>query len=143
MEEIKEMISKFGPDINKIPRVKPNFDGTLETQNIESTCALGGFTPLMYCSLLNDLDVARLLVESGSDIYQTGGPFQENCLHTAARLNSLYVTQYLIEELNMDKTRLDGSGRTALDVADEENLMTDIVPDLAQKAHEVVRLLTD
>ena len=150
MEEIKEMISKFGPDINKIPRVKPNFDGTLETQNIESTCALGGFTPLMYCGLLNDLDVARLLVESGSDIYQTGGPFQENCLHTAARLNSLYVTEYLIEELKMDKERLNSHGQTALDVADEDNeRMKDQEDDdeavviMAQRAHEVLQLLTD
>ena len=143
MEEIKEMISKFGPDINKIPRVKPNFDGTLETQNIESTCALGGFTPLMYCGLLNDLDVARLLVESGSDIYQTGGPFQENCLHVAARSLSVEVAKFLIEELQMDKERLDKEGRTALDVADEDNMMTHIVPGLAQDAHEIVRLLTD
>ena len=43
----------------------------------------------------------------------------------------------------MDKERLDGYGRTALDVADEENMMTDIVPHLAQAAHEIVRLLTD
>ena len=29
MEELKEMISKFGPDINKIPRVKPKIDGSM------------------------------------------------------------------------------------------------------------------
>ena len=145
MEEIKEMISKFGPDINKIPRMKPKFDGTLQTQNTESKCRLEGFTPLMYCALLDDLDVARLLVESGSDIYQTGGPFQENCLHVSARCLSLYVTQFLIEELKMDKERLDGYGRTALDVADEDDWRTMEDPDstLAQDAHEVVQLLTD
>ena len=98
----------------------------------------------MYCALLDDLDVARLLVESGSDIYQTGGPFQENCLHIAARLNSLYVTQYLIEDLKMDKERLNGSGRKALDVADENNdRMEDPDSILAQNAHEVLQLLTD
>ena len=29
MEELKEMISKFGPDINKIPRVKPKSEAQL------------------------------------------------------------------------------------------------------------------
>ena len=110
------MISKFGPDINKLPRVKPNFDVTLETENTKF-CRLEGITPLMYCALLDDDASARLLVENGSDIYQTGGPFQENCLHVSARCLSLYVTQFLIEELQMDKERLDGYGRTALDVA--------------------------
>ena len=154
MEELKEMISKFGPDINKIPRVKPKIDGSLAqvgrcgwgccTLQNTKFCRLEGITPLMYCALLDDDDSARLLVENGSDIYQTGGPFQENCLHTAARLNSLYVTQYLIEELKMDKTRLDGSGRTALDVADENNdRMEDPDSILAQNAHEVLQLLTD
>ena len=101
----------------------------------------------MYCALLDDDASARLLVENGSDIYQTGGPFQENCLHIAARLNSLYVTEYLIEELKMDKERLNSHGQTALDVADENNdRMED--PDgpdgiLAQHAHEVLQLLTD
>ena len=156
MEELKEMISKLGPDINKIPRVKPKIDGSMAQdercdcgwcgtlQNTKLVCRLEGITPLMYCALLDDDASARLLVENGSDIYQTGGPFQENCLHTAARLNSLYVTQYLIEELKMDKTRLDGSGRTALDVADENNdRMEDPDSILAQNAHEVLQLLTD
>ena len=44
----------------------------------------------------------------------------------------------------MDKKRLDGSGRTALDVADEDNVrMEDPDSTLAQDAHEVVQLLTD
>ena len=147
-EEIKQMIAKFGPDINRIPRVKPN-DDTLQTQNTEldGWCWIEGFTPLHYCALLDDVETARLLVENGSDIYQTGGPFQENCLHIAARLNSLYVTQYLIEDLKMDKERLNGSGRTALDVADENNdrMEDSDGPDgiLAQGAHEVLQLLTD
>ena len=98
----------------------------------------------MYCALLDDDDSARLLVENGSDIYQTGGPFQENCLHVAARSLSVEVAKFLIEELQMDKERLDKEGRTALDVADEDNnMMTHIVPGLAQDAHEIVRLLTD
>ena len=155
MEELKEMISKLGPDINKIPRVKPKIDGSMaqvgrcgcgwcSTLQNTKVCRLEGITPLMYCALLDDDDSARLLVENGSDIYQTGGPFQENCLHTAARLNSLYVIQFLIEDLKMDKTRLNGSGRTALDVADENNdRMEDPDSILAQNAHEVLQLLTD
>ena len=45
----------------------------------------------------------------------------------------------------MDKERLDGYGRTALDVADEDDWRTMEDPDstLAQDAHEVVQLLTD
>ena len=116
----------------------------MQTQNTELFCDWEGLTPLLFCTFKDDLETVRLLVENGSDIYQTGGPFQENCLHIAARLNSLYVTQYLIEELKMDKTRLDNSGRTALDVADENNdRMEDPDSILAQDAHEVLQLLTD
>ena len=70
MEELKEMISKFGPDINKIPRVKPKIDGSMaqvgrcgcgwcSTLQNTKVCRLEGITPLMYCALLDDADSAR------------------------------------------------------------------------------------
>ena len=76
-----------------------------------------GFTPLLYCAFLDDLETVKLLVENGSDIYQTGGPNQENCLHATVLRPSLKVARYLIEELNMDKERPRLDGDTALELA--------------------------
>ena len=118
MEELKEMISKLGPDINKIPRVKPKLKNSVQTQNaFEKFCDWEGLTPLLFCTFKDDLETVRLLVENGSDIYETGDSMHQNCLHATALRPSLKVARYLIEEVKMDKERLDGEQQTALDVA--------------------------
>ena len=111
------MTAKLGNGINRLPGVEPKFDASLLTQNVELECEIEGFTPLLYCAMLDDLDTLRLLVENGSDIYQTGGPNQENCLHATVLRPSLKVARYLIEELNMDKERPRLDGDTALELA--------------------------
>ena len=138
-EEIKQMIAKFGPDINRIPRVKPNED-TLQTQNneLDGWCWIEGFTPLHYCALLDDVETARLLVENGSDIYQTGGPDQGNCLHATVYTPSLKVAKFLIKEVKMDKERQTDDGLTALDLAQP---MAEYFND--PQSIELVQLLTD
>ena len=118
MEELKEMISKLGPDINKIPRVQPKFENSVQTQDaFVKFCDWEGLTPLLFCTFKDDLETVRLLVENGSDIYETGDSMHQNCLHATVPRPSLKVARYLIEELKMDKERLDGEQQTALDVA--------------------------
>ena len=118
MEEIKQMIWKFGPDINKIPRVQPKFENSVQTQNaFVKFCDWEGLTPLLFCTFKDDLETVRLLVENGSDIYETGDSMHQNCLHATVPRPSLKVARYLIEEVKMDRERLDGEQQTALDVA--------------------------
>ena len=62
MDEIKQMIAKLGPDIKRLPRVKAKFDDKLQSQNTELACMIEGFTPLLYCAFLDDLETVKLLV---------------------------------------------------------------------------------
>ena len=80
-------------------------------------CDWEGLTPLLFCTFKDDLETVRLLVENGSDIYETGDIMHQNCLHATVPRPSLKVARYLIEEVKMDKERLDGEQQTALDVA--------------------------
>ena len=119
MEEIKQMTAKLGNGINRLPGVEPKFDASLLTQNVELECEIEGFTPLLYCATLDDLDTLRLLVENGSDIYQTAGPIQVNCLHAAVigpYGPALKVARFLLEELRMNKEKQTSEGQTALDL---------------------------
>ena len=117
MEEIKQMIAKLGPDIKRLPGLKAKFDDKLQSENTELACLVEGFTPLMYCAFLDDLETVQLLVENGCDIYQTGGPNQENCLHATVPQPSFKVARFLIEELKMDKERPRLDGDTAVELA--------------------------
>ena len=113
------MAAKLGHGIKRLPRVKPKFDATLLTQNVKLKCMIEGFTPLLYCAVLDDLETARLLVKNGSDIYQTAGPFQVNCLHATVIGPSLKVAKFLVEELKTDKEKRTIDGQTALDSASD------------------------
>ena len=146
MEEIKQMIAKLGPDIKRLPGVKTKFDDKLKSQNTELACMIEGFTPLLYCAFLDDLETVRLLVENGSDIYQTAGPDQGNCLHATVPGPSLKVARFLIEELKMDKERPRLDGETALDLASymaEEFNDAEYDPEDGAEEKELVQLLTD
>jgi ankyrin repeat protein len=84
---------------------------------------------LMQAVMNNENEIARYLIENGSDVNKTDG-FEMTCLMWASNNQNIELVKLLLDK-GADKNLMDGNGMTALKAAEEV------------KNNEIIKLLKD
>ncbi len=100
-------------DFNKV-RLAINFGAEVRAKDNN------GWTPLHYASYYNHIEIAKLLIERGTDVNAKGNGGGRTPLHVASTYNSIKIVELLIER-GADVEAKDNDGWTPLYYASSWN----------------------